>query len=182
MTAPHGHEQPQGRQKRVRRHAELFGEHGEGDFERARVRGRSLEPSRRAAAKPLPHENAEIEAARVDQQSFEDVPMPAQVAAAHAAGVVHVSKGSFDVLSAATQEPLAAHPAHAPSIAVDGSLRLRRVRRRQQANVRPAPPGGAAPGGWSPSDLKALANLSAAACERTPPYPGLEVASLSPAM
>src|SRR5207247_2798693 len=36
MTAPHGHEQPQGRRKRVRRHPELFGEHGEGDFERAR--------------------------------------------------------------------------------------------------------------------------------------------------
>ena len=116
MTAPHGHEQPQGRQKRVRRHAELFGEHGEGDFERAGVQRLSLEPSRRAAPEHLPHENPEIEGARVDQQAFEDIRMPAQVSAAHPAGVVHVSEGPFDVLAAPTHEPLAPRPGHAPSI------------------------------------------------------------------
>src|SRR2546427_5721422 len=65
----------------------------------------SLEPARRATPEHLPHQDSEIEGARVDQQSFEDVPMPTQVSAAHPAGVVHVSEGPFDTLSASTQEP-----------------------------------------------------------------------------
>ena len=114
------------RQKHVCNHPEPLVEHGEGNFKRTSVQRVSLEPARRAPAEHLPHQNSEIEGARVDQQAFEDVPMPAQVRAAHPAGVVHVSEGSFDVLTASTQEPLAAHPAHAPSIAVDRTLRVRR--------------------------------------------------------
>jgi hypothetical protein len=128
MTARYAREESQGRQKRVRRRPEPLAEYDEGDFERAGPQLVSLEPARRAAAERLPHENPEIEGARVDQQAFEDIRMPAQVSAAHPAGVVHVSERPFDVLPAATQEPLAAPPAHAAPIAVDGLLRLRRGR------------------------------------------------------
>src|SRR3989442_412539 len=128
MTTRCAPKELQGRQKRVRRHPEPLVEHGEGDFKRASVPRVSLEPARRATPEHLPHQDSEIEAARVDQQSFEGVPMPRQVRAAHPAGVVHVSEGPFDILSASTQEPLTAHPAHAPSITIDGTLRFRRRR------------------------------------------------------
>ena len=98
------------RQKRVNSHPEPLVEHGERDFKRTSIQRVSLEPARRALAEQLPHQNSEIEGARVDQQSFEDVPMPAQVSAAHPAGVVHVREGAFDVLTASTQEPLASPP------------------------------------------------------------------------
>src|SRR2546422_3982242 len=90
MTTRCAPKELQGRQKRVRRHPEPLVEHGEGDFKRASVPLVSLEPARRATPEHLPHQDSEIEGARVDQQSFEDVPMPTQVSAAHPAGVVHV--------------------------------------------------------------------------------------------
>jgi hypothetical protein len=116
------------RQKRAGSHPEPLAEHGEGDFERAGSQLVALEPSRRAAAERLSHQNSEIEGARVDQPAFEDIRMAAQVSATHSASVVHVSEGPFDVLPTSTQEPLAAHPAHASPIPVDGPLRLGRVR------------------------------------------------------
>src|SRR5262247_914904 len=78
-----------------------------------------------AAAAQLPHQEAEIEGARVDQQPFEDVAMSAQVGAPHPAGVVDMRERPFHVLPAAAQQPLAALPAHAPAIAVDGGLGVR---------------------------------------------------------
>ena len=67
------------RQKCVCSHPEPLVEHGEGDFKRTSVQRVSLEPAWRATAEHLPHQNSEIEGARVDQQAFEDVPVPAQV-------------------------------------------------------------------------------------------------------
>ena len=88
MTARYAREEPRVRQKRVRKPPEPRGEDGEGDFERAGVQQPPLEPSRRADPEPLPHQNAEIERARVDPQALEDIRMAAQVRAAHPAGVV----------------------------------------------------------------------------------------------
>src|SRR5687767_9722086 len=114
MTTEYARTEANVRQKRARSRPEPLDEHGQGDFKRASAQRVSLEPARRAPAEQLPHQNSEIEATRVDQQSFEDVLMPTQVSAAHPAGVVHVSEGPFAVLPASTQEPLAARPAHAP--------------------------------------------------------------------
>ena len=44
-----------------------------------------LEPSRRAHTDQRPHEKAQVEATRVDQQSFEDVVVAAQMRPAPAA-------------------------------------------------------------------------------------------------
>ena len=83
----------------------------------------ALEAPRRAATAQLPHEQAEIEGARVDQESFEDVAMSPQVGTAHPAGVVDVRERPLHVLPAATQQPLAARRPDAPAIAEDGPLR-----------------------------------------------------------
>ena len=48
----------------------------------------ALEAARRAPATDPPHQQAEIEGARVDQKPFENIAMPAQVRAAHPARVV----------------------------------------------------------------------------------------------
>src|SRR4030095_8993106 len=108
---------PKACRKLVRGHPEPLRERGEGDFKRLSVERTALEATRRAATEHLPHENSEIEAARVNQQAFEDVRMSPQMSAAHRAGVVHVSEGSFHVLAAATQQALAAGSAHAPASA-----------------------------------------------------------------
>ena len=67
----------------------------------------------------------EIEGARVDQQPFEDVAMPAQVRAAHPARVIDVRERPLHVLPASPQQPLTARAAHPPAIAVHGPLRVR---------------------------------------------------------
>ena len=67
---------------------------------------RPISTSRRAAARPwrlrgvptpgqLPHEQPQIEAADVHEQPFQDVGMPAQMHAAHAAGVIEMGVGPF---------------------------------------------------------------------------------------
>ena len=59
-----------------------------------------LEASWRADADELPHEEAEIETGRVDQQSLEDVRMPAKVQATHAAGFVEMREGPLQTFAA----------------------------------------------------------------------------------
>src|SRR5262249_2384077 len=100
----------------------------EGELPRMRRPGAALEAARRAPAAHLPHQQAEVEGARVDQEAFEDVRMPAQVRPAHAAGIVDVRKGPLRVLPAPPQQPLAPRPTDAAAIAVDGPLRARVLR------------------------------------------------------
>src|SRR5256885_13042609 len=88
-------------------------EHSEGDFKRAGAEPAPLQPSRRAAPECLPHEQAEIERACMDEQPLQDVVMAPQVRATKAAGVVHVGEGPLDVFAAASHDPLASRPAHA---------------------------------------------------------------------
>ena len=73
------------------------------------------------------HQEAEVEAGGMDDQSFEDVLMTTQMRAAHAAGVVQMRIRSFEQFSALTQEALAASAAHAPTVRVHRALGVRRV-------------------------------------------------------
>ena len=55
----------------------------------------ALEAPRRAHARQVPHEQPEIDAADLDEQPFQDVGMPAQMDAAHSAGLVEMRVGPF---------------------------------------------------------------------------------------
>jgi hypothetical protein len=59
-----------------------------------------LQCSRRPDANQLPHEQSEIEAGRVNQQSLADVRMSAQVHAAQPPGFIEMCEGSFQALAA----------------------------------------------------------------------------------
>ena len=71
----------------------------------------ALEAPRCAHARQLPHQQPEIEAADVHEQTFQDIGMPAQMHVAHPAGRVEVGVGPFQKLAALPQEPV---PARAP--------------------------------------------------------------------
>src|SRR6267142_3932863 len=79
-----------------------------------------LQASRRADADQLTHEEPEIEGARVEQHALQNVRVPAEVHAAHPAGLIEMGKGSFHALPATSQQPLAARATDASTIAVDG--------------------------------------------------------------
>ena len=85
----------------------------------------ALKAARRPAPEHVPHQEPEIEGARVDDQSLEDVRMPAQVKPAKSAGVIDVRKRPLDVLPAAPHQPSPARPGDAPAIAIHGLLGLR---------------------------------------------------------
>ena len=63
--------------------------------ERPHRRHAPLEVARRAPADQRSHEQAHVEGARVDEQSFEDVGVPAQMRPPHASGLVEMGVGSF---------------------------------------------------------------------------------------
>src|SRR5204863_120032 len=127
MSAQYARWAPYVRHKCAGGHPEPRREHDEDELKRARIQSTSLEAPRRAAAAQLPHEQTEVERGRMDQQSFEDVAVPAQVRAAHPTGVVHMSERPLQVLPASTQQLAAAHAAHPPAIAIDRPLRVRRI-------------------------------------------------------
>jgi hypothetical protein len=68
----------------------------------------SLEPPRRSDSKHAPQRQAEIESGDLHQQAFRDVLSAAQVDPSHPSGVIAMGKASFEQLTAAAQEPLAA--------------------------------------------------------------------------
>lgn len=63
-------------------------------------------------------QQAEVEAAGVDDQAFEDVVVAAQVGAAHGAGFVQVRVGSFELLAALTLQAFVARPTQSPAVGV----------------------------------------------------------------
>jgi hypothetical protein len=77
-----------------------------------------LQPARRADADQLPHEESEIEAAGMDQHALENVRVPAEMQAAHAAGLVEMGEGPFQSLAAEPQQTQAARTSNAPTIAI----------------------------------------------------------------
>src|SRR5580698_4630159 len=58
----------------------------------------------------------------MNEQSFDDVVMAAQVSPSHAAGFVHMRKASFDSLSALAQQPLAALASDPPTVLINRCL------------------------------------------------------------
>ena len=110
----------------MRHRHEPRAEHEETPLKPAHVPSTALEAARRAAAIPPPHQQAEIEGAGVDEEPFEDVALPAQVRAAHPAGVVDMGERPLQMLAASSQQPLAALAAQTPAIAVDRPLRIGR--------------------------------------------------------
>src|SRR5260370_2971466 len=103
---------------------EVVEERAERDFKRAGIERPPLQPARRAPAERLPHQNAEIERAGVDEEPFENVLVTTEMRPPHPAGVIDVGERALDVLSAPAHQPSAAGPVHAPAIAVDRGLRL----------------------------------------------------------
>ena len=82
----------------------------------------------------MPHEQPEIDAADLEEQPFQDVGMPAQMDAAHPAGLVEMGVGPFQQFVPLPQQPC---PEHAPN---PRSVGMHRVPRRGLA--RPVPPAG----------------------------------------
>src|SRR4051794_18545558 len=77
-----------------------------------------LQATRRANADQLPHEEPEIESARVDQQSFQNVRVPAKMHATHAAGLIEMCEGTLQAFAAAPQQPQATRATNAPPITI----------------------------------------------------------------
>src|SRR6266852_2308280 len=91
-------------------------------------RDAALEAARGADSEDRPHHQPEIEAAGMNQQPLEDVPAPAQMRAAHAAGVVEMCERAFDVLPASTHQATPTGAANPPTIAIHRRLRFRLLR------------------------------------------------------
>ena len=77
------------------------------------------------------HEQAQVEGARVDEQSFEDVGVPAQMRPPHAPGLVAMGVGSFEAVAALALQ------GSAPCASDASAIGVHRVSRRGLA--RPAP-------------------------------------------
>src|SRR4051812_21917237 len=84
----------------------------------------SLQPSWRANADHLTHEEPEIEAARVDQQPLPNVAVAAEVHASHAAGFIEMGKRSFQAFTAEPQQSLTARASNATPIPVHRVARV----------------------------------------------------------
>ena len=103
-----------------------------GDDERSDRRHAPLEATRRAYADQRSHEQAHVEGARVDEQSFEDVGVPAQMRPPHAPGLVEMGVGAFEAFA-----PLALQGS-APCAADAAAIGVHRVSRRGRAPPAPS--------------------------------------------
>ena len=77
------------------------------------------EPFRGPEAMEAAHQEPEIATGHMDQQSFEDVLVAAQVRTPHAAGFVAVGERTFHKLAASAEEPFSPFPSNAPPVGVD---------------------------------------------------------------
>lgn len=75
----------------------------------------------------LPHEEPQIEAARVNQQSLQNVRVPPQVHAAQAACLVEMREGPLQAFAAKPQQSQAPRATNAPPIPIHRGTGLRRV-------------------------------------------------------
>ena len=78
----------------------------------------ALEAPRRTDARQLPHEQPQIEAADVHEQPFQDVGMPAQMHAAHTAGVIEMGVRPFQQFAPLPQQPFPARASDPPPISI----------------------------------------------------------------
>src|SRR5882672_6657002 len=92
--------------------AELDKQHGHGQPHHETRTATALKTPRRPSPDHVPHQEAEVERAGVDDEPLHDVLMAAQVGAAKPAGVIDVRKGALDVLSTSAHQPLPASAAY----------------------------------------------------------------------
>src|SRR3712207_64573 len=85
----------------------------------------ALEPARRADAEKCPHQEAEIEAADVDDEPFQDVDVATQVRPAHSARLVEMGVRPLQALAPAPLQPMAARPADSSTVRIDRVARRR---------------------------------------------------------
>jgi hypothetical protein len=83
-----------------------------------RATGAALEAARRADTKKRSHPETEIERARINQQSFEHVLVPAHVRSSEPTGLVEMRTRSLEQFAASTKQSFPASPADAPAIRV----------------------------------------------------------------
>ena len=81
-----------------------------------------MEPSGRTVTRQFSHYQAEIESARMDQQTFDDVVVKTKVSSSHASGFVHMSETAFGQFSTLPQQPLSTLAADPPPVAVNRRL------------------------------------------------------------
>jgi hypothetical protein len=79
---------------------------------------RPLKPSGLSNTDERPHQQAQIEAAGMDNQSLVDVLMATQVRASHPAGIVDVGEGALDELTTPALQPLPSDAADATATSV----------------------------------------------------------------
>src|SRR5258708_23435990 len=93
-------------------HAREHQQRGDDDAQAA------LQAARRPDADQMTHDEPEIESARMDQQSLEDVRVTPQMRPAHAAGVVEMRERAFDPFATLPHQAASPGPANPPAIAV----------------------------------------------------------------
>src|SRR5260370_8312159 len=84
---------------------EVVDERAERDFKRAGIERPPLQPARRAPAERLPHQNAEIERAGVDEESFENVLVTTEMRPPHPAGVLDMAQPALPLLTPPPPHP-----------------------------------------------------------------------------
>ena len=90
--------------------------------EQKKLMDSSLQPARRSVSRNCPHDQAEIERAGMDEQTFSDVVPISQMGSSYAAGFVHVRKGAFHPFSALTQHAFASFSPDAPPVLINRGL------------------------------------------------------------
>ena len=91
-------------------------EASQGAFQSVEEGGRAvLEATRRANARQVSHEQAEIQAAGVDEEALPDVGVPPQMHPAQAPGLVEMGVGSLEALAVVAEQALTAGPPDPPA-------------------------------------------------------------------
>ena len=83
-------------------------------------KGAALEAARRADARQASHEQAQVQAAGVNQEALADVGVPPQMHAAQPPGLVEMGVGSLEPLAALAQQPPSAGPPDPPPVGIHG--------------------------------------------------------------
>src|SRR5262245_60925012 len=78
-----------------------------------------LKSAGRANPEQFPHPEPQIECACMDQQALQHVLVAAHMRASQPTGLVQMSEGPFQQLSAPAEQPFATDTADAPSIRID---------------------------------------------------------------
>ena len=100
----------------------------------------ALETAGRTDADQVTHEQPQVEAASVDQHTFQNVRVSAQVHAAQAASFVEMRERTFESFATQAQQPLATSAVNASPVPIDGvGARMRAGLRASNRRARHLP-------------------------------------------